>query len=94
VCTPREARPRPAKEDEVTLIYKPFGRLLAVFSGVLATFLFRRIWRSIRHEPHAPVSTDRDKGWAEIAAAGAMQGAIFGVTKALVDRAGAAGFAR
>jgi hypothetical protein len=84
-----------ARDDggKVALAYKPLGRALGTASGLVAASLFRRSWKAIRHEGEAPAPTDRDRGWVEIAMAGAMQGAIFGMTRALVDRAGAAGFA-
>jgi Protein of unknown function (DUF4235) len=56
--------------------------------------LFKRVWRSVAHEPEAPTAKDRDRTWSEVLAAAAIQGALFGGVKALIDRAGATGFAR
>ena len=42
----------------------------------------------------APNATDEDRGWGEILAAAALQGAIFAVVKAMVDRGGATGVKR
>ena len=36
----------------------------------------------------APSAKDRDRTWREVLAAAAIQGAVFGVVKALIDRAG------
>ncbi|MFD0597553.1 DUF4235 domain-containing protein [Catellatospora coxensis] len=41
-----------------------------------------------REAPHA---TDPTKGWTEILLAAALQGAVFGLVKAAVDRGGAHG---
>ena len=42
----------------------------------------------------APNATDEDRGWGEILAAAALQGAIFAVVRAAVDRGGAVGVRR
>ena len=52
------------------------------------------MWRVVANEDDAPDAKDRDRGWGEIVAAAAVQGAIFGTVKAVVDRAGAKGFER
>jgi len=76
------------------LLYKPFGLLVSVFGGLLAGAVFKRLWRAIAREDEAPNAKDRDRRWREVIAAAAVQGAVFGGTKALIDRAGATGFAR
>jgi hypothetical protein len=76
------------------LVYRPFGVLVSVFGGLLAGALFKRIWRAIAGEDEAPKAKDRDRSWREVIAAAAIQGAVFGGVKALIDRAGATGFAR
>lgn len=76
------------------LVYKPFGTLVGVIGGLLAAAIFRRIWQLVAHETKAPDAKDRDRGWAEVVSAAAIQGAVFGGVKAAVDRTGAIGFAR
>ncbi|HZQ63857.1 MAG TPA: DUF4235 domain-containing protein [Gaiellaceae bacterium] len=76
------------------LLYKPFGLLAGVVGGLVAGALFKRIWALVADEEEAPEATDRDRSWREVIAAAAIQGAVFGAVKALVDRGGAAGFAR
>jgi hypothetical protein len=75
------------------LIYKPFGLVFGVLGGLVAGAIFKRIWSAVGHEDEAPEATDEDKGWAEVVVAAAAQGAVFGGVKALIDRAGASGFA-
>ncbi len=75
-------------------VYKPFGLLVGVLGGLLASALFSRIWRAIAHEDETPEATDPQRGWGEVALSALLQGAVFGGVKALVDRAGATGFAR
>jgi hypothetical protein len=75
------------------LINKPFGLVFGVLGGLVAGAIFKRIWSAVGHEDEAPEATDEDKGWAEVVVAAAAQGAVFGGVKALIDRAGASGFA-
>ncbi len=74
-------------------MYRPFGLLVSVLGGLAASALFKRVWRAVAHEDEAPSPTDADRGWAEIAIAATIEGAVFGVVKAIVERAGATGFA-
>ena len=76
------------------VLYKPFGLLFSVLGGIVAGAIFKRVWRAAADEEEAPKATDRRRGWKEILAAAAAQGAVFGGVKALIDRAGATGFAR
>lgn len=87
--------PRPtAKPVVVKALYKPVGLLLSVFGGLVAGAIFKRIWARVAHEQDSPNATDRDRGWAEVIAAAAIQGAVFGTVRAITDRAGATGFER
>ena len=76
------------------VLYKPFGLLFSVLGGVIAGAIFKRVWGAAAHEEEAPEATDETKGWREVVVAAAAQGAVFGGVKALIDRAGATGFAR
>ncbi len=75
-------------------LYKPIGLVVSVVGGVLASLLFKQIWKLVTHDEEAPDATDETRSWAEVLPAAALQGAVFGFVKAMVDRAGAAGFAR
>lgn len=76
------------------LLYKPFGTLLGLGAGLLAGLVFRQVWRTVSGEDEAPDAVDEHRGWGEILMAAALQGAIFAVVKAAVDRAGAEGVRR
>jgi hypothetical protein len=69
--------------------YRPVGILLGVAAGAVAGIIFKQVWRIASGDDDAPNATDEDRGWGEILAAAALQGAIFAVVKALVDRGGA-----
>jgi hypothetical protein len=71
--------------------YKPVGMLLGIGAGAIAGFVFKEVWKFASGDDDAPNATDEDRGWGEIIAAAAIQGAIFATVRALVDRGGAAG---
>lgn len=76
------------------LLYKPFGLIVGVLGGILARAVFKRVWSAVADEDEAPKATDERRGWGEVIAAAAAEGAVFGTVKAAVDRAGATGFAQ
>jgi hypothetical protein len=76
------------------LAYKPVGLALGATAGVLAGMVFQQVWKRMAGEQDTPNATDEDRAWLEILAAAALQGVIFGVVKAAVDRAAATGVRR
>lgn len=77
------------KKRPVTLTYRPVGLALGILGGLLASAAFKQAWKVLADEKDAPDPTDEDRGWREILVAAAVQGAIFSVVKAAVDRGGA-----
>ena len=76
------------------LAYKPVGLLLGIGAGAVAGFIFKEVWRLASGDDDAPNATDEERGWGEVLVAAALQGAIFAVVKAAVDRGGATGVKR
>jgi len=74
--------------------YKPVGILLGIGAGIVAGAIFKQVWKVAAGDDDAPNATDEERGWGEILVAAALQGAIFAVVKAAVDRGGAAGVRR
>ncbi|MER6522418.1 DUF4235 domain-containing protein [Streptomyces sp. NPDC001553] len=72
-----------------TLAYKPVGLALGAAGGMIAGALFRQIWKLVEGDGDAPNATDDERTWRQILIAAAIQGAIFAVVKAAVDRSGA-----
>ena len=75
----------------IKLVYKPVSLLVSVLGGMLAGAIFRQIWKLAAHEDDAPKATDARRGWHEILPAAALQGAVYAVVKAAVDRSAAEG---
>ncbi|MEV7443163.1 DUF4235 domain-containing protein [Streptomyces sp. NPDC091204] len=69
--------------------YKPVGLALGAVSGMIAGAAFKQVWKIVESEGDAPSATDEDRSWKQILIAAAIQGAIFAVVKAAVDRSGA-----
>jgi hypothetical protein len=76
------------------VVYKPMGLAVSITGGILAGVLFKQVWRRIADEDEAPEATDASRSWGEVILAAALQGAIFAVVKAILDRGGASGFRR
>ncbi|ASF13301.1 DUF4235 domain-containing protein [Nocardia brasiliensis] len=66
--------------------------LVSIVGGLAANAAFIRVWRAVSGEDQAPTATARNRTWREVLLAAALQGAIFGLVKAAIDRAGATGY--
>jgi len=75
----------------IKLLYKPVSALVSVLGGILAGAIFKKIWKIVGREDGAPKATDARRGWREVLLAATLQGAIFAVVKAAVDRGAAVG---
>ncbi len=73
------------------LMYKPLSLVFSVAGGVVAGAVFKKVWKLVADEDEAPSATSPDYGWGSVLAAAALQGAIFAVVKAAIDRGGAEG---
>jgi hypothetical protein len=76
------------------LLYRPLGIVFSVLGGLIASTIFKQVWKRVSDQEDSPKALESEYGWKEIVPAAALQGAIFGVVKAAVDRGGAKGFAR
>jgi hypothetical protein len=74
------------------IIYRPLGIVFSIVGGLLAGTLFKQIWKVVSKEEEAPKARESEYGWREVLPAAALEGAIFGLVKAAVDRGGAKGF--
>ena len=74
----------------IKVLYKPVSMLVSVLGGVLAGAIFKRVWKIAAGEGDAPKATNAQRGWREILTA-ALQGAIFALVKAAMDRGAAEG---
>jgi Protein of unknown function (DUF4235) len=74
------------------LAYRPVGMLASIAAGSIASAVFRVLWRRIAHEDEAPQALQAENALGKIVLAAALEGAIFAVVRALIDRGGARAF--
>ncbi|GAA3624035.1 DUF4235 domain-containing protein [Streptomyces chitinivorans] len=77
------------KKRKQKLVYRPVGFALGTLGGLIASTAFKKAWKAISDEDDAPDPGDEDRKLGEILLAAAIQGVIFSVVRAAVDRGGA-----
>jgi hypothetical protein len=75
------------------LTYRPLSLACSILGGALAGAVFTQAWRLVG-EGEAPKPTELDHRTREVLLAAALHGAVFGLVRAAVDRAGAKGYRR
>jgi hypothetical protein len=73
------------------VLYKLVSLAVSVLGGLVAGSIFKRVWKLAAGEDEAPTATDVRRGWREILLAATLQGAIFALVKAILDRSLAEG---
>lgn len=84
----------PAVRKATTLAYKPFGLVFSVLGGIIANIVFGQVWKRVSDAPTPPNATDEDYSTREVLLAAVLQGALFGLIKTSIDRAGMRGVHR
>lgn len=74
------------------LIYKPIGIVLGILGGIVGRRIFNFVWTKLDDED-PPKPTTEIAPWTKVLAAAALQGVIFRVTRVVVDRNAAQGWA-
>jgi hypothetical protein len=74
------------------LLYRPFGLLLSLLAGLLAGAIFKQAWKRATDHEDTPKPRESEYSLGEVLAAAAIQGAVFSLVKAAVDRSGARAF--
>jgi len=74
------------------VLYKPLGVLFGVVGGLVSGALFKWIWKRVAGEDDAPNATDEHRSWSAVLAAATVEGALFALVKAAIDRGGATAF--
>jgi Protein of unknown function (DUF4235) len=76
------------------LAYRPFGLVSGIVGGLVAGVVFKQVWKRVGNHDDAPDALQAEYRWRELLLAAALQGAVYAVVKAAVDRAGAKAFER
>ena len=67
------------------IIYKPIGIIAGILAGLVSTRIFHFIWGKIDEEDPPKVNTEW-ASWGKILSAAAVQGMVFKIVRAVVDR--------
>ena len=70
----------------VKVSYKAVDLIADMAGGLAVGLIFSRAWSIIEQGDDVPRPTDEQRGWREILLAAGLQGAIFALVKAAVDR--------
>ncbi len=74
-------------------MYMPLSIASSVAGGLLAAAVFSQIWKRISDPDREPPDPrDLSRSGREAISAAALQGLVFGMVRAAVDRAGAKGY--
>ena len=74
-------------------LYMPLSAAMSVAGGLLASALFGQIWKRVSNdEPGPPNPADLHRSSSAVLLGAGLQGLVFGVVKAAVDRVGARGY--
>ena len=78
------------------LLYRPVGLIGGIVAGIIAGQVFKQVWKHAApgDQDDSPKALESEYDLREILIAAAIQGAIFAVVKAIVDRGGARAFQR
>ncbi|GAA2083788.1 DUF4235 domain-containing protein [Aeromicrobium halocynthiae] len=79
------------------LLYRPVGLVSSIVGGLIASMIFKQIWKRVSPSVDAdhadpPGPLESEYPMKEILLAALLQGAIYSVVKVLVDRQGAKAF--
>jgi len=74
------------------ILFKPVSIAVSALGAAVAGSLFKTLWMLVAGDEDTPEATDRNRRWGEVLVAAALQGAVFGLVKAALDRASATGF--
>ena len=88
------SRFRPDTRKVVKVSYRAVDLIASMIGGLAVGLIFNRAWSVIEHGDDAPRPTDEQRGWPEILLAAGLQGAIFALIKAAIERGIAKGTRR
>ena len=69
----------------VTILYKPFGLIAGILAGLLSSRIFNFLWSRI-DDQDPPKANTRVAPMGKVLAAAALQGMVFKMVRAGVDR--------
>lgn len=71
------------------IAYRPVGLAGSVLAGAAAGAVVKQLWRRLAHEEDAPGALQSEYRLRSVLLGAALQGMVFAVIKAAMDRGGA-----
>ena len=72
--------------------YRGLSMAASIAGGLLASAVFNQVWKRVSESEEPPDPKDLGQSSREVISAAALQGLVFGVVRAVVDRAAARGY--
>lgn len=88
-------KPEKQTSKSAKILYRPWGLVASMLGGLVAGQIFQRVWAAVdpvSEDPPTPLQSEHHL--PKIILAAAIQGAIFTVVRALINRGGARAFER
>jgi hypothetical protein len=78
------------------ILYRPVGIVSSIVGGLIASLVFKQIWKRVSagEDADPPGPLQSEYAFKEILLAAMLQGAIYAVVKAVIQRQGARTFER
>lgn len=78
------------------ILYRPVGMVSSIVGGLIASLLFKQIWKRVSAGEGAdpPGPLESEYAFKEIVLAAVLQGALYAGVKAVIQRQGARSFER
>lgn len=78
------------------ILYRPLGITSSIIGGIVAGQVFKQVWKHAApgDQSDPPRALESEYRMREVLIAAAVQGAIFALVKAVIDRGGARAFER
>ena len=68
------------------ILFRSAAGIAGMGAGAVAGWVFKRLWTLLSGDEDTPTASDRDRTWIVVVFAAALEGAVYGMVKALVDR--------
>jgi hypothetical protein len=90
------AKPEKPTSKTASILYRPWGLVASLLGGLIAGQIFQQVWKQLdpQSSDDPPKPLQSEYRLRKILIAAAIQGAIFTVVRALINRGGARLFER
>jgi hypothetical protein len=89
-------RPEQKSSKSAKILYRPWGLISSLVGGLIAGQVFQQVWKHLTpgDQADAPKPLESEYRLRQVLIAAVVQGAIFSLVRALINRGGARLFER